>query len=65
LFPFLFLEPVTFSEGFPIPEEPFRTFTLGDGISRAGMRKVFEFLQFLLVWCVARGLGWLPRPVAR
>jgi KDO2-lipid IV(A) lauroyltransferase len=22
-------------------------------------------LEFILVWCVARGLGWLPRPVAR
>src|SRR5580692_2282742 len=29
------------------------------------MKKAFDFLQFLLVWCVARGLGWLPRPVAR
>jgi Kdo2-lipid IVA lauroyltransferase/acyltransferase len=29
------------------------------------MKKAFDLLQFLLVWCVARGLGWLPRPVAR
>lgn len=24
-----------------------------------------ETLEYWLVWCVARGLGWLPRPVAR
>ena len=29
------------------------------------MRRAVDFLQFLLVWCVARGLGLLPRPVAR
>jgi Kdo2-lipid IVA lauroyltransferase/acyltransferase len=29
------------------------------------MRKTLELLEFLLVWCVARGLGWLPRPIAR
>jgi Kdo2-lipid IVA lauroyltransferase/acyltransferase len=29
------------------------------------MRKAVELLQFIVVWCVARGLGWLPRPVAR
>jgi KDO2-lipid IV(A) lauroyltransferase len=29
------------------------------------MKKIFEFLQFLVVWSVARGLGWLPRGVAR
>jgi len=29
------------------------------------MSRVSEYLQFALVWCLARGLGWLPRPVAR
>jgi len=29
------------------------------------MRKALDFFQFVLVWCIARGLGWLPRPVAR
>jgi KDO2-lipid IV(A) lauroyltransferase len=29
------------------------------------MRKAVDFLQFLIVWFVARGLGWLPRVVAR
>jgi KDO2-lipid IV(A) lauroyltransferase len=29
------------------------------------MKKLFDFLQFLLVWCVARCLGWLPRGIAR
>jgi len=26
---------------------------------------MIETLEYWLVWCVARGLGWLPRPVAR
>ena len=29
------------------------------------MSRVSEYLQFVVVWCVARGLGLLPRPVAR
>jgi len=29
------------------------------------MRRISDFLQYLLVWCVARGLGLLPRPVSR
>jgi Kdo2-lipid IVA lauroyltransferase/acyltransferase len=29
------------------------------------MRKAVDLLQFWIVWLVARGLGWLPRPVAR
>jgi KDO2-lipid IV(A) lauroyltransferase len=29
------------------------------------MKNLLEFLEFAVVWCVARGLGWLPRPVAR
>ena len=29
------------------------------------MRRAVDFLQFLVVWCVARGLGLLPRTVAR
>ena len=24
-----------------------------------------ERIQFVLVWCIARALGWLPRPIAR
>jgi KDO2-lipid IV(A) lauroyltransferase len=29
------------------------------------MKKVIETLEFVVVWCVARGLGWLPRWLAR
>ena len=29
------------------------------------MKKAVDFLEFALVWCVARGLGLLPRGVAR
>ena len=29
------------------------------------MNTVFESLEFAVVWCVARGLGWLPRGLAR
>ena len=29
------------------------------------MKKTIDWVQFAVVWCVARGLGWLPRPVAR
>jgi Kdo2-lipid IVA lauroyltransferase/acyltransferase len=29
------------------------------------MKKAIESLQFVVVWCVARGLGWLPRGLAR
>jgi KDO2-lipid IV(A) lauroyltransferase len=29
------------------------------------MKKIVEFIEFLAVWCVARGLGWLPRGIAR
>jgi len=29
------------------------------------MKKLLEALEFAVVWCVARVLGWLPRPVAR
>jgi len=38
-------------------------FKLGNDICFAdGMT---DTLEYWLVWCVARGLGWLPRPVAR
>jgi KDO2-lipid IV(A) lauroyltransferase len=29
------------------------------------MKKAIETLEFVVVWCVARGLGWLPRGLAR
>jgi KDO2-lipid IV(A) lauroyltransferase len=29
------------------------------------MKKVIETLEFVVVWCVARALGWLPRGLAR
>ena len=29
------------------------------------MKKIVDWLQFAVVWCVARGLGRLPRPAAR
>src|SRR5271155_3725723 len=29
------------------------------------MKKALEWVEFAVVWCVARGLGWLPRGVAR
>jgi KDO2-lipid IV(A) lauroyltransferase len=29
------------------------------------MKKAIETLEFMVVWCVARGLGWLPRGLAR
>jgi KDO2-lipid IV(A) lauroyltransferase len=29
------------------------------------MKRAVEPVEFLVVWCVARGLGWLPRPLAR
>jgi KDO2-lipid IV(A) lauroyltransferase len=29
------------------------------------MKTALEWLEFAVVWCVARGLGWLPRGLAR
>ena len=29
------------------------------------MKKILDWVQFVVVWCVARGLGWMPRGVAR
>jgi KDO2-lipid IV(A) lauroyltransferase len=29
------------------------------------MKKLRELAEFSLVWCLARGLGWLPRTIAR
>ena len=29
------------------------------------MKKAVEWFEFAVVWCVARGLGWLPRGLAR